>query len=225
MNIKNWPQSDRPREKLFQHGEHTLSDTELIAILLRTGIKGQSAIDLARQILEKFKTFRGMSNVNFSDWSQIKGLGPAKIAQLKAAIEIGRRFGEEDLKEIKVQIKSSKIAADLLMPRLRDLKKEVFKILLLNSRNQVLDICEIDQGTVDRAHPIIREVFQEALRKFACAVICLHNHPSGDPAPSREDKDFTAQLVKAGAALEVKVLDHIIIGDNRYFSFVDENLI
>jgi DNA repair protein RadC len=225
MNIKNWPRSDRPREKLLRDGEHTLSDTELIAILLRTGIKGRSAIDLAREILDKFSTFRGMSHTDFADWRLIKGLGPAKIAQLKAAIEIGRRFAEEETKKTRIQIRSSKTAADLLMPRLRDLKKEVFKIMFLNSRNQVLDICEVSQGTVDRAHPIIREVFQESLRKFSCSIICLHNHPSGNPAPSQEDKEFTSQLAKAGAALEIKVLDHIIIGDNRYFSFADENLI
>ena len=128
-------------------------------------------------------------------------------------------------KKTRIQIRSSKTAADLLMPRLRDLKKEVFKIIFLNSRNQILDIREVSQGTVDRAHPIIREVFQESLREFSCSIICLHNHPSGNPAPSQEDKEFTSQLAKAGASLEIKVLDHIIIGDNCYFSFADENLI
>ena len=220
-SIRNWPVEDRPREKLLKNGEHTLSDSELLAILLRTGIEGETAIDLARTILQKFNTFRNMSHTDLSQWKEFRGLGDAKIAQIKAAIEIGRRFGEEPTKENKIKIKSSKEVACLLMNRMRDLKKEVFKVLLLDKQNRLIDIIEVEEGTVDQANPIIREIFQKVLQNFAASIICVHNHPSGDPTPSKEDKIFTRQLVSAGNIFQVGVLDHIIIGDNDYYSYSD----
>ncbi|MEW6618280.1 MAG: DNA repair protein RadC [bacterium] len=220
--ILNWPEDERPRERLLKYGEHTLSNSELLAILLRTGVQGQSAIDLAREILQKFKTFRNLSHTDLSHWKEFKGLGQAKIAQIKAAIEIGRRFREEIVKEKKIKISSSKTVADILMPRMRDLKKEIFKILLLNSQNTVIDIVEITEGTVNKADPIIREIFQKALQSFAVSIVCVHNHPSGDVSPSKEDRDFTSELCNAGNIIQVKVLDHIIIGDNEYYSFADK---
>jgi len=222
--IKSWPKDDRPREKLLRNGEHTLSDSELLAILLRTGVKGQSAIDLARKVLQKFKTFRNMSHTDLSNWNEFKGLGTAKICQIKAAIEIGRRFREEEIKENKIKIKSSKDVVEILMPRMRDLKKEVFKVLLLNSQNSIIDIAEITEGTVNQAEPITREIFQKALQNFAVSVICVHNHPSGNPEPSLEDKNFTKNLVQAGKVLQIKVWDHIIIGDGKHYSFADEGI-
>jgi len=221
-SINNWPKEDRPREKLLKNGEHTLSNSELLAILLRTGVKGQSAIDLARKVLRKFKTFRDMSHTDLSQWREFKGLGMAKISQIKAAIEIGRRFSEDEIKENKPQIKSSREVVEILMPRMRDLKRELFRILLLNSQNRIIDIVEIGEGTVNQANPIIREIFQKALQNFATSMICAHNHPSGSPQPSREDRVFTQGLVKAGQILQIKVLDHIIIGDNKYYSFADK---
>lgn len=223
--IKTWPKDDRPREKLLRSGEHTLSNTELLAILLRTGVKGESAIDLARKILQKFKTFRNMSHTDIRDWEELKGLGQAKIAQIKAAIEIGRRFKEEEVKESRPKITSAQDAAEIMMPRMRDLKKEIFKILLLNSQNRIIDNIEITEGTVNQATPIIREIFQKAMQRYAVSIICVHNHPSGDPNPSVEDKAFTKDMVKAGGILNIRVLDHIIIGNNKYFSFADGGMI
>ena len=222
--IKNWPKDDRPREKLLKSGEHALSNTELLAILLRSGVKGQSAVDLARAILAKFGTFRNMSHTDVRDWKEFKGLGPAKIAQIKAAIEIGRRFGEEKIEE-KPKIESSKDAIDILMPRMRDLKKEIFKIVLLNSQNRIIDIIEVEEGTVNKATPMIREIFQKASQNFATSIICIHNHPAGDSKPSQEDKSFTQSLIGAGNVLNIEVLDHIIIGNNSHFSFADEGMI
>ena len=219
--IKNWPKDERPREKLFKSGEHTLSNTELIAILLRNGTPGQSAIDLSRKILSKFKTFRDMSHTDIRDWKEFKGLGQAKIAQIKAAIEIGRRFLAEN-KQSKTKIKNSQDIADLFIGRMRDLKKEVFKILLLNNRNNIINTVEITEGTVSQAHPIIREIISRALQAFASSLICVHNHPSGDPCPSKEDRDFTRELCQAGKVMDIKILDHIIIGDNSYYSFADK---
>ncbi len=225
MPINNWPKEDRPREKLLKNGEHTLSDSELLAIILRTGVKGESALDLARRILQKFKSFRDMGQQDLAHWKELKGLGDAKITQIKAAIEIARRFGEEKIKEKRPKIKSSEDIIRILMPRMQDLKKEVFKVLLLNSQNRVIDIIEIEEGTVDQAKPIIREVFQKALQESASFIICVHNHPSGSPKPSSEDREFTRGLVAAGEALLIKCLDHIIIGNGSYFSFCDEGLI
>ena len=225
ISINSWPQEDRPREKLLKNGEHTLSNSELLAIILRTGVKGQSAIDLARGVLEKFKTFRNMGHTDLSHWRKFKGLGTAKIAQIKAAIEIGRRFREEHIRETRPKIKSSKDVAKILMPRMRDLKKEIFKVLLLNSQNRIIGIAEVEEGSVNQANPIIREIFQKALQDFAAFIICVHNHPSGNPQPSQEDKEFTQELVQVGKILLINALDHIIIGDNRYFSFADKGLI
>ncbi len=222
MNIHTWPEDDRPREKLIRNGEHTLSNSELLAILIRTGTKGESAIDLARKILRKFKTFRDLSHTDLSQWKEIKGLGIAKIAQLKAAIELGRRFREEVLKKDMIKIESSRDAAAIFMPRMRDLKKEVFKILLLNRGNKAVDIIEITEGTVHEASPAAREIFQKALENFAVSIICVHNHPSGDPSPSEEDKKFTLELCQAGRILQINILDHIVIGNNTYYSFLDK---
>ncbi|MBU1853598.1 MAG: DNA repair protein RadC [Candidatus Omnitrophica bacterium] len=224
-SIKLWPREDRPRERLFRYGEHHLTDTELLAILLRSGIKGESAVDLSRKVLQRFKTFRNIANVDFSQWKEIKGLGIAKIAQIRAGIEIGRRFGEQRDRHKKPMIKSSKDVADILLPRMANLKKEVFKVVLLNGQNRIIDIIEIMEGTVNQVHTTIREVFYKTLQYYAAAIICVHNHPSGCVTPSSEDKRFTQDLVKSGKALQIMVLDHIIIGDAKYFSFVDKGLL
>ncbi|MCX5696405.1 MAG: DNA repair protein RadC [Candidatus Omnitrophica bacterium] len=224
-DIKSWPKDDRPREKLFKSGEHSLTNAELLAILLHSGARGRSAVDLAREILIKFGGFGKMSHTDIKQWLGLKGMGPAKIAQIRSALEIGRRFREEKTKDSRSKINSSKEAAAILAPRMRHLRKEVFKVLLLDSQNRVIEIIEAQEGTVDRVCPVIREVFTKALQYFAVSIICFHNHPCGDPKPSREDKEFTTRLVEAGKALQINTLDHIIIGKGEYFSFADEDLI
>ena len=220
IGIKKWPKDERPREKLFKYGEHTLTNAELLAILFRSGVKGASAVDLARQVMAHFKTFRNMSHTDISEMRKFKGLGEAKIAQLRASFEIARRFMSEP-KKTSGSIKSPKDAIELFMPRLRDIKKEVFQVLLLNSKNNIIEIAEIEEGTVDQANPQIREIALKALQKFAVSIIAVHNHPSGDPEPSREDEAFTRNLATACRALQINVLDHIIIGDNRHYSFAE----
>ena len=220
--IKSWPVDDRPREKLWKYGEQHLSNSELVAILLRTGSRGISAIDLSRNVLDKFGSFRNMSHTDVRDWKGLKGLGMAKIAQLKAAIEIGRRFREEESKETRPQIKTAKDIVDILMPRMRDLKTEVFKAVFLNNQNRIIAIEDITEGTVNQAHPIIREIFQKALQHFAVSIICVHNHPSANIAPSDEDRKFTKGLYEASKLMGIKLLDHIIIAGEQYYSFADE---
>jgi len=226
-SINNWPEEDRPREKLFKHGEHTLTDSELLAIIIRSGSKGLSAVDLARRILHKFKTFRNLSHTDLSQWKEFHGLGlgSVKISQIKAAVEIGRRFKETEIKDSRPKIESSNDVVEILMPRLRDLKKEVFKVIFLNSQSRIIEIAEAGQGTVNQVKPLLREIYHEALQNFAPFLICVHNHPSGDPRPSEEDKKFTQELIIAGEILLIKTLDHIIVGNNDYFSFADEGLI
>lgn len=219
--INFWPTEDRPREKLFEKGEHTLSNSELLAILLRTGTKGQSAIDLARSILKKFKSFRQMSKSHPSDWQGFKGLGLAKIAQLKAAVEIGRRFVEDQANQQQPVINAPEDIVRILMPRMRDLKKEIVKAVFLDSQNKLLNIVEIEEGTVNYSAPIIREIFERALQNYAISIVCVHNHPSGDPFPSEEDRIFTNDLCQASKILQIHILDHIIIGNNKYYSFAD----
>lgn len=222
--IKSWPEGERPIEKLLKHGEHTLTSAELLAVLIHTGSRGESAVDLGRKILQKFKTLRQMGHTDIRDWKEFRGLGAAKLARIKSAIEIGRRFLTEK-KDIKTCVKSSKEVFEFMLPRMRDLKKEVFKIILLDGQNKMVDTVEIDEGTVAQATPSIREIISMALQRFAAAMVAVHNHPSGNPKPSEADKEFTGLLVDAGEVMQIKLLDHIIIGDNSYYSFADEGLL
>ena len=222
--IKSWPADDRPREKLLKKGAGALSHSELLAILLRTGVKGVSAIDLARRIIEKFSTFRNMIHTDIREWKEFKGLGPAKIAQIHAALEIGRRFRDVEVNGPRQKIASAQDIVDMIMPQMRDLKTEIFKVVYLNSNNRIIEISDAAVGTVNHAMPIVREIIHTALQKFAAAIICVHNHPSANIAPSPEDKKFTQELIAAGKLMDIKVLDHIIIGDNTFFSFAEEGL-
>jgi DNA repair protein RadC len=220
--IHSWPKGDRPREKLLKNGAHALSNSELLAILLRSGTRDQSAVDLARAILSKFKTFRNMMQADARDWRGFKGMGDAKIAQIKAALEIGRRFREDEVFNKGAKINSSKDMADILMPQMRDLKVEVFKVAFLDSANQLIAIEDAATGTVNQARPIVREIVHGALQKYAAGIICAHNHPSGTLIPSREDLDFTQGLSQACKLMNLKLLDHIIVGLDGHYSFADQ---
>ena len=223
-SIKNWPEDDRPREKLLKKGAKALSNSELLAILLRTGTSGSSAIDLARSVMKKFGTFRNMGHTDARDWKEFKGLGSAKIAHVQAALEIGRRYREDEVTTVKQKIASAKDVITIIMPQMRDLKTEVFKVVCLDSNNRIINISDAACGTVNHAVPIVREIIHSALQKFAASIICVHNHPSANITPSTQDKKFTKELCDAGKLMEIKVLDHIIIGDNEFYSFADEGL-
>jgi DNA repair protein RadC len=220
--IKTWPEDDRPREKLLKKGAGALSNSELLAILLRTGTRGISAIDLARKILKKFSTFRNMAHTDARDWKEFKGLGGAKIAHIQAALEIGRRYRQDDVSTGKQKIASAKDVVDIVMPQLRDLKTEVFKVVYLDSNNRIIDISDASVGTVDQAFPIVREIIHAALQKFAKSIVCVHNHPSSECSASAQDRKFTQDLSNAGKLLDIKLLDHIIIAGDKHFSFADQ---
>ena len=223
--INSWPEDDRPREKLLKKGARSLSNSELLAILLRTGTSGVSAIDLARDVLKKFGTFRNMIQTDARDWKDFKGLGNAKVAHIQAALEIGRRFREDEQISGKQKVTSTKDIVELLMPQMRDLKKEIFKVVHLDSNNRIIDIEDSAIGTVNHAMPIVREIIHGALQKFAVSIVCAHNHPSGEVEPSLQDKRFTKELNNAAQLMKIKLLDHVILGDNSYFSFDESNLI
>jgi DNA repair protein RadC len=224
VSIRQWSEEDRPREKLLKYGAHALSNAELLAILIRTGTPGRSAVDIGRELLHKFKSLRAMSDVDVSEFKEIHGLKQAKIAQIKAAVELGRRMMSEE-KALKGPITRSADVAGYLMPLMRDLKKERFVLLLLDRRNAISDVVDVDHGTVDRANPYIRDIVQAAIRYNSPSIIVSHNHPSGSVTPSNDDKSFTKSLVVACRAAGITFFDHIIIGDNSYFSFADEGLI
>ncbi len=221
-SICQWPLNDRPRERLAKYGVESLSDSELLAILVRTGGQGFSAVDLGRRIVRQFGTFREMGESADERWLDIPGIGPAKIAQIRAAIEIGRRYRENQISTETRKVSSSEDIARLLMPRMRDLKREIFKVVYLNASNHVIDIVDEAKGTVNFATPIVREIMHAALRRHAVSIICAHNHPSGEPSPSREDQQFTRKIIDAGKLMHVRVLDHIIIGNDCYYSFADQ---
>lgn len=223
-SIKYWPEDDRPREKLLKKGTRALSNSELLAILLRTGTNGTSAIDLARKILKKFGTFRNMAHTDSRNWKEFKGLGSAKIANIQAALEIGRRFREDKASIGKQKISSAKDIVDIVMLQVRDLKIEIFKAVFLDSNNHIIDMLDTAIGTVDQAFPIVREIIHSALQRFAKSIICIHNHPSGNITPSAPDKKFTKDLSDAGNLMDIKILDHIIIAGDKYFSFSDEGI-
>ena len=201
-----------------------MSNAELLAIIIRTGIAGKSAIDLGRELLNKFKSLRAMSGVDISEFKEIAGLKDAKVAQIKAAIELGRRMMSEE-KAFYGVVKSSADLVEFLIPLMRDLKKELFKVILLDKGNHISEVIDIDLGTVDRVNPSIRDILLTALKYQSPAIILAHNHPSGNVDPSEADKILTKDLVTAARAMEIRIFDHVIIGENTYYSFTDDGLI
>ncbi len=222
--ISEWPHEDRPREKLLREGPRALSHAELVAIIIRLGTKGASAIDLARDVLSQFGGFRRMADADLAEWRQIKGLGTAKTASLIAAVEIARRFWAEPSTP-SMPIKFASQVVDLFGPHLRDLKHEIFDILLLNGKRKSLGSVRMDDGTVTETSTYAREIMCVALQRRAASVVLIHNHPSGDPAPSSADTDLTRRAVFAGKVMGVRVQDHVIIGDKAYYSFAEEGMI
>lgn len=222
--IRELPTQDRPRERLMANGASALSTAELLAIQLRIGTKERSALGLAEQLLSQFSGLRGIANASVEELSVVKGIGPVKAVEIAAAVELGRRLAALTSEE-KPCIRSPQDVANLLTPELRDVKKEHFKSLLLNTKNQVIKINTVSIGILDSSlvHP--REVFKDAIQASAASIIVAHNHPSGDPTPSPEDKRVTQRLAECGTLLGIDLLDHIIIGDNRWVSLKERGLL
>jgi DNA repair protein RadC len=226
QTIKDWPAEDRPREKLIDKGAQALTDTELLAIMLRNGnaSTGETAVDQARALLEKFHSLKGIDQAAIGEITSVKGIGPAKASQLKAALEIARRVGNQPW-ENGQPLRSSEDVFRHFRDILEKEKRELFYVVLLNNKNRKLRDVKISEGslTASLVHP--REVYNPVIRESAAAVIFVHNHPSGDPAPSPEDIEITRRLKEVGEVMGVRVLDHIVIGHDRYFSFSDKGLL
>ncbi len=212
MTISLWPSEEQPREKLLSRGAQALSDAELLAILLRTGVAGSTAVDLARRLLVDFGSLRGILDADAESLCSHKGLGPAKFVQFQAALEIARRHLSEDLARGDC-LTSPEQTRNYLRARLRDYKYEVFACLMLDNRNRVIAFREMFRGTIDGASVYPREVIRQALADNAAAVILAHNHPSGVCEPSQADILITRRLRKALGLVDIRVLDHVIIGD------------
>lgn len=221
--IKQLPIHERPRERLIQNGEEYLTDAELLGIIIRDGTSNYSAVDLARNLLSEYGNFRRLSLASIGELCKIKGIGPARAAQIKASLAIAKRFSTIPMKPLQ-QFKCSKDIFDHFHERLREHKQEVFLVILLNNKNRILKELTISSGSLTSSivHP--REVFNPAVKESAASVIFVHNHPSGDPEPSREDIHTTSRLLEAGNIIGIKVLDHIIIGNGDFVSFRDRGI-
>lgn len=221
LMIRDVPEEERPRERMKQYGAEHLSNTELIAILLRTGIQGRSVISVAEEIYKKAGSLQSLLELELEELLSVKGIGEAKAIQIKAGLELGRRLSRNNLLD-RPKIGSPQDAAKLMMDSMRFLHQEHFVILLLNTKNQVIGQETIFVGTLNSSlvHP--REVFREGIRRSAASIILLHNHPSGDPQPSKEDVDVTQRLVECGRLLGIEVLDHLVIGDGIFVSLKEK---
>ena len=209
--IREMPEGESPRERLKLRGAAALSDAELIAILLRTGMKGTSVVQLAQELLVKFRTLPELAGAPVEEIAQVKGIGETKAIQLKAAFELARRLSS-NTRDKQTPISSPEDAAVVVREDMRLLDREEFRVLLLNTKNGLIKKCEVSRGSLNASIVEPREVFKDAIAASAASMILVHNHPSGDPTPSSEDIAVTKRLVKAGELLNIAVLDHIILG-------------
>jgi DNA repair protein RadC len=223
LTVKEMPQEERPRERMERVGPQALSTAELLALILRTGVKDENVLTMATRLLVQYSGLAGLARAEFAQIAAEHGLGPAKTAQLLAALELGRRLMAESPEE-RFQIRAPQDAANLLMPLLGHKEQEHFVVLYLDTRNRVLDQEILYKGSLNTSLVRVGEVFRGAVRRNCAGVIVAHNHPSGDPTPSAEDIALTRRLVDAGKLLEVDVLDHVIIGQNRFVSLRERAL-
>lgn len=223
-SIKKWPEDERPRERLLKLGAGGLSTAELLAIILRTGSRDKSAIELAREALMKFSTLKEIEDASVAEFAHIKGIGSSKVAQMKAAFELGRRLlqGGGDSALQNPSFTNSREVYEYYRPRFFGLKKERFLCVLLDTKNRVFKEKIVSEGTLTSSPVHPREVFRYAIKEAAASVLFIHNHPSGDPDPSKDDISITKRLVETGKVVGINVLDHIVISDVSYISLMEK---
>jgi len=224
MGIKDWPVKERPREKLLAGGPSSLSDAELLAVFLRTGVRGKTALDVSRTLLKDFGSLTGILTASLEVFCQQQGLGPGKYVQLKAVLELARRYMSEKLAESDA-LTNSDLTRDYLRARMRDYQHEVFACLYLDNQHRVVAMEELFQGTIDGAAVYPREVVKRCLHNNAAAVIFAHNHPSGLAEPSHADIAITNRLKTALNTIDVRVLDHVVVGRADVVSFAERGLL
>lgn len=222
--IKEWPEQERPREKLLQSGAQALSDAELLALFIGSGTGGVTAVDVAKRLLIEYQNLGALASVGAAELGRMKGIGPARAARILAAFELGRRV-QGRVCESRPRIKTPSDVAERYAPQLRDLKRETFRVLLLDSGNRIIRDMIVSEGTLNASLVHAREVFKPAIDYLAAGVILLHNHPSGQARPSQEDREITRQLVQSGRIMGIPVMDHIIIAGEGYYSFAESRLI
>jgi DNA repair protein RadC len=224
LTMKDLPLSERPRERLLQYGPAGLSDADLLAILIRSGARGDTAVQLAERILVEVGGLHELPRCTMDELQVLNGLGPAKVVTLLAAVELAKRLSSR-IHVDAVSVNSPGDAAGLVMEEMRHCQREHFRVILLDTKNRVMGVEEISIGSLNASlvHP--REVFRPAVRKACASLILLHNHPSGDPTPSREDLDVTRRLCEAGKLIGIEVLDHVVIGDGKYLSFREKGML
>lgn len=221
--ISDMAESERPRERLAKYGTQVLTNAELLAILLRVGVRGENAVELGRRLMNEFGGITGLHRAPFDLVCEKHGMGPAKTAQIKAALELGHRMAQESREEIPT-VHSPEEAANLVMHRMSALEQEELHVMLLDTRNRVIRIDQVYRGSVNSSQAHVGELFKTAIRHNAPNVIVVHNHPSGDPEPSPDDVAVTRALVEAGKLLDIKVLDHLVIGNGRFVSLKERRL-
>lgn len=221
--ITDLAESERPRERLAKHGPRALTNAELLAILLRVGVAGQNAVQVGQRLLQEFGGITGLHRAGFDEVCDQHGVGPAKAAQIKAALELGYRLSLESPEE-RPTVHSPEDAAALVRYDMSALEQEQLRVMLLDTRNRVLDIAKVYQGSLNSSQVRIGELFKSAIRRNAAAVIIIHNHPSGDPTPSPDDVAITRAIVQAGKLLDIDVLDHLVIGAGRHVSLKERGL-
>lgn len=222
--LKDWPTNERPREKLLERGSNALSDAELLAIFLRTGCKGIDAVALARQLIDDFGSLRSLFAASESEFCSKRGLGPAKFVQLQAVLEMSRRYLQEPLMK-GTPLSSAAQTQQFLSAKMRDYPYEVFAALLLDNQHRIILFHEFFFGSINSATVYPRIIAQKVLKENAAAIILVHNHPSGDPTASESDRRMTEKLIKTLQLIDVKILDHFIIGDGKYTSFAEKGWI
>ena len=223
QTLKSWPKSERPREKLVQLGSSSLSDAELLAIFLRTGVRGCNVVDLSRQLLSNFGSLGAIFSASQDDFCAKHGLGIAKYVQLQACLEMSKRYLAEKIRDTNCSLTSSQATRDYLLSELRLENREIFAVLFLNNQHKVLTFERLFFGTLNAAAVYPRVVVEQALKHHAAAVILTHNHPSGIAEASIADKQITDKLVRALELIDVRVLDHIIVAGNQCYSFAEHN--
>ena len=220
MKIHDMPGDSRPRERLLKHGVTTLSDSELLAIILRTGTKGENVIDMSSRLLNEYALDK-LFDCSLQELQKIKGIGPSKAMQFLAIAELGKRYSQS--KTPVKKITCAKDVFNLFHERLKDEKQEHFYIIMLNTKNHIIGEHLVSKGVLDSAIPEPREVFRPAIKAAASRIVILHNHPSGDPTPSEEDLEVTRKLVDAGKMVNIQLLDHIIIGNERFWNWMEKD--
>ncbi len=221
IKMKDVPRSERPRERLITYGENHLSNQEILAILIGSGTRKESVMELANRLLMHFEGLKLLGDATIEELTAIKGIGTAKGVTMLAAIELGRRIQQYKPEE-RYTVRSPEDGADYIMEEMRDLKQEHLVVLFLNTKNQIMHRQTIFVGSLNASivHP--REIFREAVKRSSASIICAHNHPSGDPSPSQEDIHVTRRLVEAGKIMGIELLDHLVIGDNSFISLKEK---